>query len=97
MLTDVEYKAAHKDQLPLLSPKDMTVWIIGRSFQQLLDEESEIIEPVDITLYIDERNIKRAMDTHTFKESFKEVFGCHIPNRTDEKNITAAKLMGYIK
>lgn len=70
MLTDKVFKIVHDDQLPLLSPKDVTVWIKSTAYHHILDEVNETIEPMNITLYEDENNIKRAMDTNTFKETF---------------------------
>lgn len=82
MLNDDQFKNAHANQFPLLSPKGMTVWIKGTSFHNLLDEEAEVITPVNITLYTDENDVQRAMDTSTFQEVFSEMPECRIPMGT---------------
>jgi len=101
MLNDDQFKYASDNYFPLLSPKDITVWIKGTSIHWLLNEETETVHPLDLTLYTDENGVQRVMDTHTFKESFKEVPDYRIPklnpSQTDPKNINAAKAMGYLK
>ena len=101
MLNDDRFKSAQDNQFPLLSPKGITVWIKGMSFHHLLDEDAEVTIHVNITLYADENDVQRVMDTRTFKESFDEVPEFHIqkqkPGQLNPKNINAAKAMGYLK
>jgi len=85
MLTDAMLSSAHTHQVPLLSPKGISVWVKEVNTRLFLDEEAEAIIDVEVALYIDDRGLKRVMDTHTFKEVFKEVEGCPIPKQTKEQ------------
>ena len=99
MLTDEQYQSALDNQLPLLSPKGISVWIKKERCIVYSNEEEEVISAITITLFTDEDDIERVMDTHTFKESFEEVPECRIPKPKpyDPKNINAAKAMKIIK
>ena len=98
MLADIEFQSAVENTFPLVSSKGRTVRIIDTYFHHTLDEDTETIEPINITVYEDDKKLKRVMDTHTFKEVFSlpaEFKSQLQPIKT--KNINAAKSMRCIK
>lgn len=71
MLTDDEYETAKDQELPVLSPRGKTVWIVGMSIHNYFDETKDEVFDIDITQYEYADKRKRVMDTHTFKEFFE--------------------------
>ena len=99
MLTDEQYQSALDNQLPLLSPKGISVWIKEERCIVYANEDEKALSAITITIFTDENGVKRVMDVQTFKESFEEVPECRIPKVKpyDPKNINAAKAMKIIK
>ena len=66
MLSDKQFEEAHDKMLPVISPKGKEVWI-DDTYEVWFDENDE---PVNLTSFTDSDDIKRVLDTSTFKESF---------------------------
>ena len=72
MLTQPQFQHAYDELTPLYSPKGIMVWIDEVNTLYFDDVDSEDEREMSITRYSDEHQVRRSMDTRTFKEVFFE-------------------------